>query len=139
MALRSRAPVLLLAILAACGRSPSGSPAASSSAQSGAASTARDGHAEMLARLQQVLADTPMGNRFIGVKRPNELKAALAAFPPNGPPPHRCAMEFELAMETLRLGDPEEAIRLNEHALGIVAQLGPGVPREVVDAATFEL
>src|SRR5690348_15703137 len=116
MARRTPAPLLLLAILAACGRSPSGAPP-SSSAQTGAASTPKDGHAEMIARLQQVLADTPMGNRFIGVKRPNELKAALAAFPPNGPPPHRCAMEFELAMETLRLGDPEEAIRLNEHAL----------------------
>jgi hypothetical protein len=144
---RTAAYVLLFSPLLSCGPSkPGGSSAgsgtgapASTGAASGVRGGARDGHAEMLARLQQVLADTPMGNRFIGIKRPEELKAALAAFPPNGPVPHRCAMEFELAMETLRLGEPEEAIRLNEHALGLIEKLGPGVPHEVLDGATFEL
>ena len=126
---------LLLAAVAACGKNEPGA----SPAKAGATPPARDGHAEMISRLQKILDETPQGNRFLGTKRPDELKAALASFPPNGPAPHRCAMEFELSMEELRLGNPEEAIRLNERALGIIQSLGMGIPKEVLDGATFEL
>ncbi len=136
MRIRNAAAVLLFALAPGCNRPQSG-PSSAKTVGSSATSTS-DGHAQMIAKLAKILDETPNGNRFLGTKRPDELKAALAALPPNAPPPHRCAMEFELAMEEMRLGHPEEAIRLNEHALGIVNGLG-GIPKEVLDGATYEL
>jgi hypothetical protein len=133
--MRTRITTLLLVTLVGCGPSQ---PSASS-APTAAAGPPRDAHAEMVARLAKILEETPTSNRFLGTARPDQLKANLASLPPNAPPHHRCAMEFELAMEELRLGHPEESIRLNEDALGLVAKLGPGVPAEIIQGATFEL
>jgi hypothetical protein len=123
--------VLWSAVVALLGGCDRAAPAPAKSAVSG--------DARMLALLREVQADTPKGNRFLGTARPEELRARLASLPPETPPPARAGLQFELAVEEMRLGNPEEAIRLDEQAFAILKSLGDNVPADVIAPARFEL
>jgi hypothetical protein len=128
----------ILGVAAACERSGASTGSASVAAPRTAPGT-KEGHERMLALLRQVEAETPKGNRFLGTYPRDDLKAKLDALPKGGPPGPRCATLFQLAIEELRLGYPEEAIRIDTEATQLLASLGDSVPAEFTNQGQFEL
>ncbi len=91
---------------------------------------AQIGHRRMLQQLAEIRDRTPRENHWLGDHAARAASAALAALPPDAPPPQRFQVLFDVAEHHLRLGEERHAIAHFEEALALLESMGPGVPAE---------
>ncbi len=90
------------------------------------------GHERMLALLRRIAKESKSDNDYIGTKKLFEQRAKLAELTDGSPLADRIRVYKNLAIEELRVGTTEEAIRLFTEAYNIIPNLDPKFRRDAI-------